>query len=151
MTPTHSAAAFALASWFGCGRAPKAPGTVGSIGAVPLHLLLRLLPLPVHAAVVLGLTAGGIWSAGRVATELNESDPQSIVIDEVVGTLIAMGLVRRRSALRQLAALVVFRAIDIAKPGPVSTAERLKPVGLGIMADDLLAGLIAGAVTRWVR
>src|SRR5689334_9411798 len=101
-----------LATWFGCGRVPRAPATAGAVGAVPLHVLpSRLAPVP-HALAVVGVTAVGIWAAQRHAERLGEKDPQSVVIDEVAGTLIAMGLVRRRSLAVQLTALVLFRALD---------------------------------------
>lgn len=144
-------AAHLLATWFGCGRSPVAPGTVGSIGAVPLHLLLRMLHPVAHAAVITGLTALGTWGANEVARDLDEEDPQSVVVDEVAGALIAMGLVRSSSLPVQLAALALFRAFDIVKPGPIARAEKAKPPGVGIMLDDLAAGLIAGLLTRWAR
>jgi phosphatidylglycerophosphatase A len=140
-----------LATWFGCGRVPRAPGTAGAIGALPLHFVLsRLGPVP-HALAVLGVTAVGTWAAQRHAERLGEKDPQSIVIDEVAGTLIAMGLVRRRSLGVQLAALVLFRAFDITKPGLVDRVQHVKPIGLGIMADDVVAGVLAGVASRWLR
>src|SRR5690606_34333133 len=90
-----------LATWFGCGLAPKAPGTVGSLGALPLHVGLRLLPPVPHVAAVVAVTAIGTWAAHRVAVLREEEDPQRVVIDEVAGVLIAMGLVRRRSLKTQ--------------------------------------------------
>jgi phosphatidylglycerophosphatase A len=137
-------------TWFGCGRSKLAPGTVGSLGAVPLHLLLRLLPPPGHALAVVALSVLGIWASGRYADALGEKDPPSAVIDEVAGTLIALGLVRRHGLLAHGVALALFRALDIVKPGPIDTAQRAEPAGLGIMLDDLLAGLGAGIVTRWL-
>jgi phosphatidylglycerophosphatase A len=139
-----------IASWFGCGNFKNAPGTVGSLGAVPLHWLLsRMAPLP-HAVAVAFVAGAGIWAAGRRAEQLGEKDPQSIVIDEVAGTLIALGLVRRKSLAVQLATLVLFRVFDITKPGIIDRAQHAKPVGLGIMADDLLAGALAGVLGRWL-
>ncbi|HEY6556402.1 MAG TPA: phosphatidylglycerophosphatase A [Polyangiaceae bacterium] len=139
-----------LATWFGCGRVPRAPGTMGSLGALPVHWVLsRAAPVP-HALIVAALTAAGIWAAGRRATILCEKDPQSIVIDEVAGTLIALGIVRRKSLAIQLAALVLFRVFDITKPGPIDRAQYAKPLGLGIMADDILAGVAAGFAARWL-
>ena len=61
-----------------------------------------------------------------------------------------MGLVRRRSLAVRLAALLLFRVLDVAKPGPVDRAQHLKPDGLGVMADDLIAGLAAGLMARWL-
>ena len=133
-----------LATWFGCGLSPRAPGTVGSVGAVPLHLLFCLTPGPVHAVLVVLVAAVGVWAAQHYATDCGETDPQRVVIDEVAGTVIAMGMVRAAPIGVQLAALVAFRVFDIWKPGPIRKLEHLQPVGVGIMFDDLLAGVFAG-------
>lgn len=125
---------------------PKAPGTVGSLGAVPLHFALATLgPLP-HAAAIIALTAAGTWAANEVARAEGIEDPQTVVIDEVAGTLIAMGMVSGSSWGVRLLALALFRVLDITKPGPIDTVQRLEPPGVGIMADDVLAGLAAGAM-----
>lgn len=138
-----------IATWFGCGRSPIAPGTVGSLGTLPLHFLLRALgPVP-HFAITIGLTGLGVWAANRVSTALDDEDPSSVVIDEVVGTLLAMGLARPAGIYGELIALGLFRVFDIVKPGPIDTVQRLKPAGVGIMADDVLAGLLAGVVVRF--
>ena len=135
-----------LATWFGCGLSRWAPGTVGSIGAVPLHLLLcRLSPLA-HGACVLIVSALGVWAAQRYAEQRGETDPQRVVIDEVAGTLIALGMVRSDGYAAGLAALVLFRVFDIWKPGPIRRLEHTRPLGAGIMLDDLLAGLVAGTL-----
>ena len=135
-----------IATWFGCGLSPKAPGTVGSLGAVPQHLALCTLgPIP-HAAVVVALSAAGIWASNEVAKAEGIEDPQKVVIDEVAGTLIAMGMVSSSGWAMRVLALVLFRVLDIAKPGPIDSVQRLSPPGVGIMADDLLAGLAAGAM-----
>ncbi len=135
-----------LATWFGCGLSPKAPGTVGSIGAVPLHAALSLLgPIP-HAATIVLLSAVGTWASNEVARAEGIEDPQKVVIDEVCGTLIAMGMVCKSSWSIRLLALGLFRVLDITKPGPIDSVQRLEPPGVGIMADDLLAGVVAGAM-----
>lgn len=141
-------AAFVLGTWFGCGESKVAPGTVGSIGAVPLHLLLIRLSTGLHWSAVVALSLIGIWASDRVARALHAKDPQRVVIDEVAGTLIAMGMVRDFGPWYGAAALVAFRVFDITKPGPIRRAEHAEPPGLGIMLDDLLAGVCAGAVTR---
>jgi phosphatidylglycerophosphatase A len=141
----------ALATWFGCGRSRLAPGTMGSFGAVPVHLLLRLLPPGVHLAAVAGITAVGVWSSNEMAKAMGVEDPQCVVIDEVVGTLIAMGMVRSSSAGLQLLALALFRLFDVWKPGPIDTVQHVQPEGVGIMADDVLAGLLAGVVAYALR
>jgi len=141
-------AAFVFGTWFGCGESKVAPGTVGSIGAVPLHFLLTRLPLVWHWAAVVAVSLLGIWASDRVARVLDVKDPQRVVIDEVAGTLIAMGMVRDLGLWTGVVALAAFRLLDITKPGPIGRAERAKPPGLGIMLDDLVAGALAGAVTR---
>ena len=135
-----------LATWFGCGRSPVAPGTVGSLGAVPLHFALATLgPVP-HAAAIVALSVAGTWAANRVAEAEGVEDPQHVVIDEVCGTLIAMGMVSGAGIGVRLLALGLFRVLDITKPGPIDSVQRLEPAGVGIMADDLLAGVVAGAM-----
>ena len=140
--------AFVLGTWFGCGASPLAPGTVGSIGAVPLHLLLCRLPVPVHLASILAVAFVGTWAAHRVALVLGQKDPQRVVIDEVLGVLLAMGAVRGAGVVPSVAALALFRFLDITKPGLIGRAEHAKPVGLGIMLDDALAGFAAAALVR---
>lgn len=134
-----------LATWFGCGLSPRAPGTVGSLGALPLHFALATLgPVP-HAAVIVGLTLAGTWASNEVAKAEGVEDPQHVVIDEVCGALIAMGMVSGAGWGVRLLALGLFRLLDITKPGPIDSMQRLQPPGVGIMADDLLAGMTAGA------
>ena len=144
----ESIVANVLGTWFGWGNSPIAPGTMGSLGAVPLHLALRWLHPGLHIAVVAGISAVGVWSAQKVADDTGMEDPQKVVIDEVAGVLIAMGMVRQRSAALQFAALVLFRFFDITKPGPIGRAEHAKPAGFGIMLDDILAGFVAGQIAR---
>lgn len=138
-----------LATWFGCGLSPKAPGTVGSLGTVPLHYALVLSNAWVYGAVTLALTVSGIWAAERVAAALGDEDPGSVVIDEVVGTLLAMGLAHSSGLYAELAAFVLFRVLDITKPWLIDRVQYLKPAGVGIMADDVLAGLCAGVIARF--
>ena len=137
-----------LATWFGAGHSPVAPGTVGAIASLPLHIALRTLgPIP-HATVTLLLTAAGVWASGRVAEASGEEDPQSIVIDEVVGTLLALGIAGPGGLAAQVLAFVAFRVLDVKKPWIIDDVQRLEPAGLGIMADDVLAGIGAGLLGR---
>lgn len=147
MTPLDRLA-FVVGTWFGCGQSPKAPGTVGSLGAVPLHLLLVRLPLGVHASIIAALTIIGTWAAQRVSDQLGQEDPQRVVIDEVAGVLIAMACVRSAAPAAAVAAFVLFRFFDITKLGPIRAAEHARPAGVGIMADDLVAGVFAGVLAR---
>ncbi|MBM4364299.1 MAG: phosphatidylglycerophosphatase A [Deltaproteobacteria bacterium] len=146
--PAQDRLALAVATWFGAGRAPRAPGTVGTLASLPLHGALLLSPLGVHVAVALLLSGAGIWAAERAAAVTGQKDPQSVVIDEVAGVGLALLLTRGLGLVELGLAVALFRVLDIAKPGPIRRLERLNPPGLGIMADDLLAGVLAGAVVR---
>jgi phosphatidylglycerophosphatase A len=147
---TKQRVAYVIATWFGCGYSPWAPGTAGSLGTVPLHVALCFLPSWLHWCVVAVLSLLGIWSGGVVAAHRGDDDPSLVVIDEVAGTLIAMGAVRTASWPIQLLAFALFRLLDITKPPPIRQAEHANPAGLGIMLDDLLAGLGAGAIAWWL-
>lgn len=144
--PPTSAAARWIATWFGCGHSPRAPGTVGSIAAVPVHVLLMGTPLAVHVAAVVLSCIAGVWAAQRFAMETGSHDPQQVVIDEVTGTLIALTFVRGDGVWPAVVAVLGFRLFDIWKPWPIRHLERARPVGLGIMLDDWGAGLLAGAL-----
>jgi phosphatidylglycerophosphatase A len=111
-----------------------------------LHLALTLLgPIP-HAAAIMALSVAGVWASNEVAKAEGIEDPQKVVIDEVCGTLIAMGMVSSGGVGIRILALALFRVLDITKPGPIDSVQRLEPPGVGIMADDLLAGVAAGAM-----
>lgn len=141
-------AAFTLGTWFGVGRARIAPGTFGSVGAIPVHWLLCRLNPGVHLGCVVLMAAAGVWASQVIADHDNVDDPSYVVIDEVAGTLMAMGLVRSRSLAVQLAAFALFRLLDIWKPGPIESAENVGPKGVGIMLDDVFAGIVAGLMAR---
>ncbi|HEX6274816.1 MAG TPA: phosphatidylglycerophosphatase A [Polyangiaceae bacterium] len=139
-----------VSTWFGCGLAPKAPGTVGTLGTLPFAYALHALgPVAYWTGTAL-VTVAGTWAAQKSAEELGEEDPQSVVVDEVSGTLIALGLAAPGGMWACLFAIVLFRVLDIKKPGLIDAVQYLKPNGVGIMADDVLAGLVAGLVARLV-
>ncbi len=138
-------AAFALATWFGCGYWPFGPGTAGSLGAVAAAwLLCRLTGLaPVWLlAAAAALLLPAIWAAGQVARSSGKEDPGIVVVDEVLGQWVALAAAGAFTFTGAAAAFVLFRLFDIIKPWPVRAAERL-PGGWGIVADDVLAGVWA--------
>lgn len=136
--------AWVLATWFGCGLSPIAPGTVGTVGALPLWFALRGGGPWAFALAALVVTAVGVWAGGVVARTSGLEDPQVVVIDEVAGVLVAFAAAPP-TALGFVCAFALFRLFDVTKPFPARAAERL-PSGLGIMADDVVAGLQAAAV-----
>ena len=143
--------AVALAVWFGCGWFPVGPGTAGSAAAVLIALALHaFLGWPPWAFGVLALaTLGpGIWSADVAARCFGKKDPGQVVIDEVIGQWITIAAAAALNWKSWIIALVLFRLFDIWKPPPARQLERL-PGGLGIVADDVMAGLY-GAVVIFV-
>jgi len=135
-----------LATWFGSGLLPWAPGTWGSLAAVPFGVALFWLsgPFGLLAATV-AVFIIGLWASHAYEQVMAIKDPGAIVIDEVAGqwlVLIPAGLNPVFIAL----AFVLFRAFDVAKPWPVSWADRHLKGAFGIMADDIIAGLYAMAV-----
>jgi phosphatidylglycerophosphatase A len=135
----------ALATAFGAGYAPVAPGTWGS--AVGLLLWFLLPPSPLAQAIAIVLVAfAGIWSGSIAERHFGRSDPGQVVIDEVAGMLVTLFFnpVGWRGAA---GGFLLFRAADILKPFPARRLERL-PGGLGIMADDLMAGVYANVGLR---
>lgn len=132
-----------LATWFGSGLLPKAPGTWGSLAALPPAALLVWLggPWLLAAATLLIAAAGWAVSAAYVRASGRE-DPKEVVIDEVAGQWMPLAVLPFEP-LAWLAAFLAFRLFDVAKPWPVGWADRRLKGGLGIMADDLLAGACA--------
>ncbi len=135
------------------GYLPAAPGTWGSAAALPPALALGLLSPPSLGAAALAvgaalLTLVGVWAAARHPS--SDEDPKEVVIDEAAGQWLAalpcpfLAATPGTAALAWLAAFALFRFFDIAKPWPVSAAERL-PGAVGVMADDLVAGALAAA------
>ena len=140
--------AILLATWFGCGLAPKAPGTVGSLSAALIAVVLQEYAGFVwwHYLVLAALMLlPAVWSAGATASALSLKDPQIVVIDEVLGQWIAFAGAREFTPVSYLAAFALFRLFDIWKPWPVRQLESL-PSGWGINADDLMAGVYAALV-----
>ncbi|HEY3816626.1 MAG TPA: phosphatidylglycerophosphatase A [Polyangiaceae bacterium] len=142
--------AWAIATWFGCGLVPKAPGTMGSLGAIPLYLLVARQGRPGVAVAAAVVTAVGIWAASVVARDLGKKDPQIVVVDEVAGLLVTMLPMREVSWLAVALGFGLFRLFDVLKPWPVRKLEAL-PGGWGIVLDDIGAGVLGAAVMAGLR
>ena len=134
----------------GAGLAPRAPGTAGTAVAVPIYAVLATQPVGLYLLAIALIAAAGVLVCGRTARELGVHDHPGIVLDEIAGFLVTM------TALPFdwpwiAAGFVAFRIFDVAKPWPVSLADRKVGGGLGIMLDDLLAGALACATLHAAR
>ena len=131
-----------LAFGFGSGLSPKAPGTMGTIAAVPLYLLLQPLSLPVYLSIVAVACLIGFWLCGKTSKDLGVHDHPGIVWDEFCGFWITM-IAAPTGWLWILIGFVLFRIFDIWKPWPISWLDKKVHGGFGIMIDDLIAGAFA--------
>jgi len=135
-----------LATAFGAGYSPVAPGTCGTAVAVPLAWALARLPMWQWALVALAITALGIAVAHRADRAWGTHDSQRIVIDEVAGYCITMIPVDRGHWAPLACGFVVFRFFDIVKPPPVRWLDEHLPGGWGVVLDDAAAGVMGAAV-----
>lgn len=141
--------AYVLGTWFGCGRSPVGPGTVGTLGTLPLYFLVWHRGALAVALTALVVTAVGIWASNFIADHSQKKDPQFVVIDEAAGVLVTL-TVAPPTLLGVAASVALFRLFDITKPWPIKMAERL-PRGWGIMVDDLVAGVWAAGCVLGLR
>ncbi|MGE4561665.1 MAG: phosphatidylglycerophosphatase A [Rhodospirillales bacterium] len=137
---------YLIATWFGVGRLPLAPGTWASLVTLPIgwHSATWLGPRWLFATVVIIFVVGW-WAADVYAHRNDMEDPAEVVVDEVAGQLVVLAVVPI-DLTYYAAAFVLFRIADIWKPWPISFAEQRLGGGLGIMADDILAGGYAAIV-----
>ncbi|MHB8989421.1 MAG: phosphatidylglycerophosphatase A family protein [Desulfobulbia bacterium] len=136
-----------IATGFGAGYLPKAPGTWGTLLALPLHFFLRQLP-PNHYALALGgIFFIGVITAGQAEKILDRKDPGVIVIDEVIGMLITL-IGAPNNPLIWLLGFLIFRFFDIFKPYPIRIIDQRINGGMGIVLDDVLAGVYSCIVLQ---
>ena len=150
LSPKPPLALTLLVTWGGSGLSPKAPGTVGSLAALPFAAALVWAVGPlwgpwVLAAASLAVFFLGWWASSLYIAHTGGEDPKDVVIDEVAGQWLALVPAALDPVLFALA-FGMFRVFDILKPWPIGWADRRLPGGLGIMADDMLAGLGAAMV-----
>jgi phosphatidylglycerophosphatase A len=146
MSRVMSASARWLATGFGAGYSPFAPGTAGSVVGLLLFWPMASLPWPYPAAACAVVSVTGALAATHVADRVGLKDPGIVVVDEIVGmwvTLIDLPF----GLLTAAAGFILFRAMDVLKPWPARDLERL-PGGWGIVADDLAAGVYANLMLR---
>ncbi|MEZ0391684.1 MAG: phosphatidylglycerophosphatase A [Pseudobdellovibrionaceae bacterium] len=131
-----------IATFFGIGKAPKAPGTFGTLAALPLALGLNFLGPFYIMGFVLLFTPVAIWACDRHCKNLQAEDPQEIVIDEVLGFVIAMTWLPM-TWQAYVAGFILFRVLDITKPLLIGYLDRKLSGGFGVMADDIVAGVVS--------
>lgn len=131
-----------LALGFGSGLMPKAPGTFGTLAAIPVYLLMSELSLWIFIAITAVISVAGIYICDYTSKALGVHDHSGIVIDEIAGYLITMIAVPAEW-LWILLGFILFRIFDILKPWPISWLDKKVSGGFGIMIDDVLAGIFA--------
>jgi phosphatidylglycerophosphatase A len=144
-------------TFFGTGLSPKAPGTVGSFAALVIGVaLLEVVPMQTLFMLTLAITVIGIFEINKYEKETGSHDDKSIVIDEVSGMWIALMLALSTAAsmefsyakeLAIVGSFAAFRLFDIWKPSTIGTIDRKVKGGLGVMGDDVLAGIAGGMLT----
>ena len=141
-----------MATGFGAGYAPVAPGTAGSLLALPFLPALAHLrdgAAAVYALVFVAVIAVAIWAADRTSAAWKTVDDGRIVADEIAGMMVT-GAFLPGTWPAALGAFLVFRIFDVWKPFPIRQLEKRLPGGLGVVTDDLLAGVYAGVGLRLV-
>ena len=138
-----------LALGFGSGLLKPAPGTWGTLAAVPVYLLMAQLPLYGYLAITLLVCVAGVWICGKCAEDVGVHDHSSIVWDEFAGLFITFILVPP-TLPNIVMGFILFRLFDIVKPWPISVLDKKVHGGLGIMLDDILAGVFSLAALHLV-
>ncbi|MCZ6639204.1 MAG: phosphatidylglycerophosphatase A [Candidatus Dadabacteria bacterium] len=128
-----------IATVFYVGLIPIAPGTFGTIAAIPLFYALSFTPLYLYLAITVLIILISVWASGVAEEIFGKTDPSEVVADEVCGYLVTMILVPVTLG-NIFFGFLLFRLFDIAKPYPIRKFERL-PGGLGIVMDDVMAGI----------
>ncbi len=139
-----------LAFGFGAGTSPVAPGTLGTLVAIPLFLVFQGLSLVAYLGITVILFLVGIWICDRTSRDLGAQDPGGIVWDEIVGYLVTM-IAAPAGWGWMVAGFVFFRFFDILKPWPIGLIDRRVKGGIGIMLDDALAGFFSLLAVQVLR
>lgn len=136
-----------LATGFYVGNIPFAPGTFGSLLGLPLCFILAGIQLPAAIITVILFTGLAVWVSNDAARILKRKDPGCIVIDEIAGMMVTLiGVPVHLTSV--IIGFILFRILDIAKPFPIRMIDRRLSGGLGIVADDVVAGVFANIITR---
>jgi phosphatidylglycerophosphatase A len=131
-----------VATGFGVGYSPIVPGTLGTLLAIPLYLLLSEIPSPIYELTLMGFFFLSVWISERAEQFFGKKDDQRIVIDEMMGFFITL-LWLEKTLLVIVIGFILFRFFDILKPFPIRHLEKRWKGGYGVVLDDLMAGLYA--------
>jgi phosphatidylglycerophosphatase A len=129
------------------GFSPVAPGTFGSLAALPVCLLISLLPVGSALIFIVALTLFSTWVAHSAEKIEAQKDPKEVVIDEICGMAIAL-FALPFAPVFIIGGFALFRVFDILKPFPIRWVDKKVPGGLGIMLDDIIAGIFANGMIR---
>jgi len=138
-----------LATGFGVGYSPVAPGTLGTLIAIPIYYFLSEIPSPLYEVTLVGFFFLSVWVSGNAERLFGKEDDQRIVIDEIIGFLITMLWVPKTIRFI-IIGFVLFRFFDILKPFPIRRLEKRLKGGFGVVLDDVAAGVYANIVLRLI-
>jgi phosphatidylglycerophosphatase A len=138
-----------FATGFGVGYSPVAPGTLGTLIAIPIYYFLSEIPSPLYEVTLVGFFFLSVWVSGNAERLFGKEDDQRIVIDEVIGFLITMLWVPKTIRFI-LIGFFLFRFFDILKPFPIRHLEKRLKGGFGVVLDDVAAGVYANIVLRLI-
>jgi len=131
-----------LATGFGVGYSPIVPGTLGTLLAIPLYLVLSEIPSPIYELTLMGFFFLSVWISERAEQFFGKKDDQRIVIDEMMGFFITL-LWLEKTLLVIVIGFILFRFFDILKPFPIRHLEKRWRGGYGVVLDDVMAGIYA--------
>jgi phosphatidylglycerophosphatase A len=138
-----------LATGFGVGYSPVAPGTLGTLLAIPVYYFLSNIPSPIYEITLIGFFFLSVWISENAEIFFGKKDDQRIVIDEMMGFLITMLWVPK-TILFVTIGFFLFRLFDILKPFPIRRLERGLKGGFGVVLDDVIAGVYANIILHLV-
>jgi len=137
-----------LATGLGVGYSPFAPGTLGTLVAIPIYYFLSEIPFPLYEITLVGFFFLAVWISEKAETVSGKKDDQKIVIDEMMGFFVTM-LWIPKAPLFIIAGFILFRIFDIFKPFPIRRFEKAKG-GFGVVLDDVGAGIFANLILRLI-
>ena len=134
-----------FATGFGVGYSPVAPGTLGTLIAIPIYYFLSEIPSPLYEVTLVGFFFLSVWVSGNAERLFGKEDDQRIIIDEMIGFLITMLWIPKTTRFI-IIGFILFRFFDILKPFPIRRLERRLKGGFGVVLDDVMAGVYANIV-----